>query len=91
VVDGASDAGGAVFSFIMALLVAARSIVYLADRASNTFNVFPRPLAGGELPTLGSPASFPDFTCAGKVGQACAADFFVKLIGQSARRDSSSR
>lgn len=77
--------GSSVFSFMVASLVVYRSIVYLASKAPSSFDLFPRPLATGQLPIISVPGIFPaQFSCVADAKLSCAERFFVALIAQGA-------
>lgn len=70
-----------VFSYIVAALVAYRSMVYLAARAGS-FDLFPHALTNGQLPLIHAPGLVPTgFACFNGTTD-CAERFFVKLIAQ---------
>lgn len=70
-----------VFSYIVAALVAYRSMVYLAARMGS-FDLFPHALTNGQLPLIRAPGLVPTgFVCFNGTTD-CAERFFVKLIAQ---------
>jgi hypothetical protein len=77
--------GSSVFSFMLAALVLYRSVVYLASKTRGSFDLFPRPLASGQLPIIHAPGIVPaGFSCVNEPGVACAERFFVALNAQAA-------
>ncbi|HEV7994549.1 MAG TPA: hypothetical protein VGP25_22200 [Gemmatimonadaceae bacterium] len=69
------------FSFIVAALVFFRSLIFLATRGAKTFDIFPRPLPTGELPTVHIPGLMPtNYHCAVRAAEPCAGEFFKLLI-----------
>ena len=77
--------GSSVFSFMVAGLVLYRSLVYLANKARPSFDLFPHPLPSGQLPVIAAPGIFPaGFTCPSEATVSCAERFFVALIAQGA-------
>jgi hypothetical protein len=75
--------GAAVFSFMVAALVVYRSVVYLGSKTRGSFDLFPRPLASGELPMIPvRPIFSHGFSCAAYAPGACSERFFLALIAQ---------
>ena len=73
-----------VFAYIVVLLVAYRSAVYLAARAAGRFNIFPMVPDSGQLPLLNLPGAFPaNFACRADATRMCAEEYIARLIGQS--------
>ena len=75
--------GAAVFSFMVAALVVYRSAVYLGSKARASFDLFPQPLASGELPMIPVRPVLPHgFSCAAYAPGACSERFFLAMIAQ---------
>ena len=72
-----------VFFFIVALLVGYRSFVYLAAKATGSFDVFPRTMPDGELAIAPLAPILPaGFGCGWRVDAECSEVFFLALIGR---------